>query len=269
MKIRNQKSYIKSLPDGRPPVRTGVMLAPYVYLALLFLIVAYIVYFVTTNMLSVQAFGYVETEKYPMQAYEDGVLTEINYAKGETVTEGSAVFNMVFVPDGDNDGSALPIDVVDGKALASHDTMAAPTAASGDMPAMTAKKITLSDSPRMAPISGVVAKIARQKFEFVKQGDEVLELADPNSVKLKAFFDRTTLEHVTVGKEAEVVFEDGTRSTGMISAIGSAAKEHPDLLKKGYLPLEIYILVELTPAPGQEATWAEHDQLDARVKVNK
>lgn len=87
MKLRNQKSYITSLPEGAPPKNIRPRITQLTYYAILIFVVGYILYVFSSRFFYFKVPGYVEVEKTIISSSHGGRILKLPVKEQQKIKE--------------------------------------------------------------------------------------------------------------------------------------------------------------------------------------
>ena len=85
MKLRNRKSYMTSLPEGKPPENVRPRITQMIYYTILLLVVGYIIFIFASRYFYFSESGFVEVEKTIISASRGGKVLKIKVREGENL----------------------------------------------------------------------------------------------------------------------------------------------------------------------------------------
>ena len=85
MKLRNRKSYMTSLPEGKPPENFRPRITQTIYYAILILVVGYIIYLLSSRFFYFSEPGFVEVEKTIISSSRGGKILQLPVKEGQLV----------------------------------------------------------------------------------------------------------------------------------------------------------------------------------------
>ena len=85
MKLRNRKSYMTSLPEGKPPENIRPRITQIIYYAILVAVVGYIIYLFSSRFFYFNEPGFVEVEKTIISSTRGGKILQLAVKEGQLV----------------------------------------------------------------------------------------------------------------------------------------------------------------------------------------
>jgi len=94
MKLRNRKSYLNSLPEGKAPVSLLSKLIHWAYFLILIALVIYFARYIYYRLSSVEGFGQVVVERVVLSAGYGGNIAQLPVVEGQTINKGDILVHI-------------------------------------------------------------------------------------------------------------------------------------------------------------------------------
>ncbi|MEW5769024.1 MAG: HlyD family efflux transporter periplasmic adaptor subunit [Pseudomonadota bacterium] len=94
MRLRNRKSHLTTLPEGKPPRKPAMSLVRLLYFGALLAFLAYLLAYAWERMLYVEARGHVAMQRHLLQTDREGILRGLTLRVGEAVRRGQPLFRI-------------------------------------------------------------------------------------------------------------------------------------------------------------------------------
>ena len=91
MRLRNRKSYITNLPEGRPPPDSRPRITQWIYFLAMFALLAYLGYVVFGRVAFVRGEGLVETKRVALSATRGGVVASVHVVPNQRILAGEPI----------------------------------------------------------------------------------------------------------------------------------------------------------------------------------
>jgi len=94
MKLRNRKSYLNSLPEGKAPVSLLSRLIHWIYFLILIAVVIYFARYIYYRLSSIEGFGQVVVERVVLSAGYGGNISQLPIIEGQAVNQGDLLLQI-------------------------------------------------------------------------------------------------------------------------------------------------------------------------------
>lgn len=88
MKLRNRKSYMTSLPEGKPPENIRPRITQIIYYMILVFILGYVIYIFSSRALYFSEHGFVEVDKTIISSSQGGKVIKLPVKEGQKLQQG-------------------------------------------------------------------------------------------------------------------------------------------------------------------------------------
>ena len=103
------------------------------------------------------------------------------------------------------------------------------------------KKVLLS------PFEGKVTRIYFKEHEVALKSELVMTIHKPKNIRVKAYIEQDDIGAVTVGKEVDIEFPDGTKTVGRVEKFHFTTSRLPEEFQKKYESTTRNIIVDIKP----------------------
>ncbi|HHM21216.1 MAG TPA: HlyD family efflux transporter periplasmic adaptor subunit, partial [Bacteroidetes bacterium] len=116
------------------------------------------------------------------------------------------------------------------------------------------------------PITGLIGQIQKQENEVCYQSESVMTIHKLGVIKIKAYFLPEHANDIAIGDEVTVVFEDGSKSKGLVQNFYISTYPMPPEFQKRYEPTTRSIVVDIVPKDEYEAeNWLSYYKMSVKV----
>lgn len=120
-----------------------------------------------------------------------------------------------------------------------------------------------------SPVSGPVISVARNASEYVREGDTVVIIEDPQRSRIQAYFDQSAVHHIAPGRLATLHFADGGEASGRVLRIYSAADDESQPLRHDYQPIKAHAVVEIEPLEVDSTRLRQYRNMEVEVRMRR
>jgi multidrug resistance efflux pump len=118
----------------------------------------------------------------------------------------------------------------------------------------------------VSPIAGVIGQINNSENEVCYKSENVMVIHQLANLKIKAYFETSTVGKASIGDHVEVEFPDGTIGRGIIDNFYISTYEMPPEFQKKYEPTERSVLADIVPINEEEAKkWIGYYKMAVKV----
>ncbi|HFA49823.1 MAG TPA: HlyD family efflux transporter periplasmic adaptor subunit, partial [Bacteroidetes bacterium] len=116
------------------------------------------------------------------------------------------------------------------------------------------------------PITGLIGQISKQENEVCYQSESVMTIHKLGQIKVKAYFPPKYAEKISLGDEVDLIFEDKTKSKGIIQNFYISTYPLPPEFQKRYEPVTRSIVVDIVPKDEAEGeNWLSYYKMSVQV----
>lgn len=121
-----------------------------------------------------------------------------------------------------------------------------------------------------SPIKATITRIYKNDHEVSLKPEEILNLHKRERIYIKAFFDQEDYLHLQKGTEVDIIFPDGSETTGVISRFYFATYRIPIEFQKKYEPITRTVAVDIYPAlDNDNDKWQAFYKMGVTIKASK
>ncbi|MFN1835730.1 HlyD family secretion protein [Balneola sp. MJW-20] len=131
------------------------------------------------------------------------------------------------------------------------------------------KKVQTMKMIFSSPVEGVVTAVHKNDTELGLKSERVITILSENTnLKVQAIFDQEDGKHLNIGDKMNVSFDNGQKSSGIITDIYAAESvvDRPSSSSNNALKFSIQLIAELKPENAQELkTWKANNKMGVTV----
>ncbi len=122
----------------------------------------------------------------------------------------------------------------------------------------------------ISPVKGTITNIEKRPYEVALRTEIILSVHEPENIYIKGYFDQDDLSELTIGDEVDVLFPDGTSSTGVIKQFYFATFRLPDEFQKKYEPTTRTLSADIYPVDETELKkWRAFYKMGVEIRKSK
>ena len=116
------------------------------------------------------------------------------------------------------------------------------------------------------PITGLIGQIQKEENEVCYRSESVMTIHKLGVIKIKAYFLPEFADDIAIGDEVDIVFEDNSKSKGVIQNFYISTYPLPPEFQKRYEPTTRSIVVDIVPSDEFEAeNWLSYYKMSVKV----
>ena len=122
----------------------------------------------------------------------------------------------------------------------------------------------------LSPMDGTVTQLFKENLEVALKSEIIMYIHQHENVFIKAFFEQEDLNHLKEQDMVEIVFPDGTESTGKIGKFYFSTYKLPEEFQKKYEPTTRSLSVDIIPINKNELLkWRTYYKMGVIIKKKR
>ncbi|MEN0005402.1 MAG: hypothetical protein AAF798_14720 [Bacteroidota bacterium] len=122
----------------------------------------------------------------------------------------------------------------------------------------------------IAQKSGIIGRINFENFEICYEQQELLTIHQPETLRIRAYFDQEEIPYLQQGDIVDVFFPDGSESKGLVHHFHISTYAVPSEFQKKYEPTERNIVVDILPLHEAEAArWEQYYKMTVKLSKSR